>query len=294
MNVVKLNPSDILVIGIILHIANILFTDTSSIHNISTIPNSIWISILLLFLIIASVPILWKSPPSTQNFLLTGAVLLSIVGTILRLLDFSFDLLTYRILLDLIAITTIVSLFRVKSNQGRIYVILFGLILIDLQTILFSEAYNEDLVLGISVFFEMVFLFGLLYFIYSSNFDHTKLGYLAGVTLMSVGFGSFILTKETALFILRTVIEQLLGINEFGIDLFVFEISNDNLFVIHIVEFVLLVFVLILRKPPKLFLAIILCGFNLTFPPLSGFRALAIMYYLNQNESKIDTFELTI
>lgn len=286
----KIKPSDILLIGISFRIINILFADTSSVHNLGTLPGSVETTILLLFVIAAGIPILWNSSTTNQNLLLTAAVLLSIAGSLLSIFNFSIDIIGYRIIVDLISICTIFALYKTNSNEGRIYVILFSVVLLDLQTILFTDLSVEWLVSIVGMLFETVFLAGLVYYIYKSKFSDVQLAIVAGLVLSSIGLSLFVLDRDTPLLIFRTVIEQQLGIREFAVDLILFEITNDTLFIIHVTEFIVLSAVIIFNRPPKLLLTLILCGFNLTYPPLGGFRAIAIMYYLNRSDDTIDNF----
>lgn len=288
----KIKPSDIVLLGVILNILNILFTDTSSVHNLAPLPRSTITTIFLLFLVVASIPILWNSSSSIQNLFLSGAVILSIAGSILSIFDFTFNIIGYRVLVDLISIFTILSLYQTKSKEGRIYVGMLGVMLIDLQTLLFTNLSADWFVLLLGALFELLFFGALVFYIYKSKLNDIQFGILAGLTLISIGLSQLILDRDTPLLIIRTVIEQLLGIREFAINLFLFELTKDVLFSIHMVEFIILTVVLIFNKPPKLLITIIICGFDLTYPPLVGFRALSIMYYVNRSDEKTNEFSL--
>ncbi|MCE7736264.1 MAG: hypothetical protein GPJ54_15390 [Candidatus Heimdallarchaeota archaeon] len=288
----KIKPSDIVLLGVALNILNILFTDTASVHELTPLPRSITTSILLLLVVVSAIPILWNSSTSNQNLLLSGAVILSIAGSILSIFDFTINIIGYRILIDLISILTILSLYQIKTNEGRLYVGMLGVMLIDLQTLLFTNLSVDWFVSLLSALFELLFIGALLFYIYKSKLNDIQFGIIAGLTLISIGLNRLVLERDTPLLIIRTVIEQLLGIREFAIDLFLFELTKDMLFTIHMVEFIILTVVLILNRPSKLFITIIMCGFDLTYPPLVGFRALAIMYYVNRSDEKTNEFHL--
>ena len=285
----KIKPSDVLLIGIIINILNTLFKDTESKHKLSTIPLQYWTAILLIILLISSLTLLWNAESNFQNNVLSYAIMLSFIGSILNILDVSLNIIAYKIVLTFISILTFVSLLKVQGNFSRIYLGLFLLVFLDVQTILYDSLkfYKE-----IKVLFEILFVFGIGYYVYKANFNSKQQILLLASGVLGIPLGNIILNRDLLFLIFSTVINQLMGTYDFAIDLFGVGITLDMIFILHITEFIILAIALLLKRPSLLLLSIILTGFDMTYAPVAGFRAAAIMYQLNRNDTRVNQFDL--
>ncbi len=283
--ILELKPTDVLLIGIVLNIFNKLFFDTASKHNLPTIPLQYWSVVLLVFLLISSIPLLWNAPSNFQNNVLSYAVMLSFIGSILDILEFSLDIFTYKLVLTFISILTFISLIKVRSFISRIYVGLFLLVFYDFLTLIYDyfKYYKE-----IKVVFEILFVFGVSYYIYKSNFRRKQLSLILISVVVGRLLGAFVINRDLPSTIFLIVFNQLTGSTNYAIDFYGIELTETTIFILHITEIVILAVVLILNRPSTLLLMIVLTGFNMTYAPLAGLRAIAIMYHFNRNNPNVN------
>lgn len=293
--VLKPKPTDILFLGILLRIVNKLFDDMKPKHNLKTIPLQYWTAILLVFLLASSIPLLWNAKPNLQNNILAYAIMMSFISSILDILEISLDILAYKIVLTFISIFTLISLLKAKGSFSRIYLGLFLLTFFDFLTILYERSIYKDL----RIFFEILFVFGVGYYIFKAKFNWKQLAVLTTTAVivreLSINIYANRLTddKDLPFLIFSTVFNQLLGSYSVKTDFYGAKITSEMIFVLHFTEFAILIFALYFKRPSLVLLIILMTGFDMTYAPVVGFRAAAIMYQFNRNDTNINQFNLS-
>lgn len=251
-------------------------TDTKTFHNLQ-LPNiKMWALILLIpsFLVIL---VTLKQEEHIHFILLNYAIILSILTTIMRITEFGYPSLIFPYIMILITITTIVPILLVKNKLFQNYAFTFSIyIIIEILKNILPNFPND--IFG--SFFELVLLLAIILFMYACKLEQLEWGIIGVSALIGYSVGMIILGKDVAPLILRTVIEQLLGVEEYGI----FKGSTNFFFALHFAEIFSLGVVLVLKKKSLMTIGLISTGFDLTFPPISLIRALIMIKMLKKEE----------
>lgn len=271
---------------IILNLVNILFTDTASKHGLPLIQSSIWTLFLLIILLFVSLPVLLNTNNSYQNLSFNLAIILAIFASLLKIFNFNIAVNGYTFLIIFISLFTIIGLGFQKHYLFKLYTIGLIVAFVNLLSLVFYEFVTDDMVLAISVSFEVSVIFGLIGYLIFLKISYKSIGLLIATGGAGGGLAWIILQKDVPLLIIRTVLEQSLGISELSLHFAGITIGKDQIFMLHMIEiFVTSTIILIIRR--NLFvLNLIFVGFDLTYPPIILVRTLILSLYINSDNEK--------
>ncbi len=276
---------------IILHHIFILMRDTSAMHGMVLPSIEIWTFVLFIPLAILSAYLLSKPAKELNLQFLYIAVILSLSSTILRSFNFSTYFMSYGLLLVMISLFTIMALYKQRKIIFQIYVLTSIIALIILFITSFYINFPNIAITLLGIFFEVALLTSII--IYNT---HLKLKnkqliiiFISSIIGLIIGYMIIYLDNNdinsVPALILRTVFEQTLGISQFSFTLFNFiEFKTEYFFIIHFIEIFNVGAILLVKKRSIPAISLILTGFDLSYPPLSWMRALAVLLYLKSKE----------
>lgn len=272
----------ITLVTVVLHQAYILFTDTTSIHGINAPNVRIWTFFLLLISLFIFYFILldYYSSPQKNSKLFIIAIILAIGTSILRGFGFSEYYVVYGTFLLIINAIVFYIIVQEKHYVLKLYTTIFAFSWI----LLFADVYNLKKYF-VSIFgplFELFLIIGICGFVYKSKPDIIEYVILIIGGLIGYFVGQFVLSQDVPALILRTVFEQTLTLGEYSSTIKIIPYTTDMFFVLHFIEVFVVGLLLILRRSSFKSLTIIFAGFDLTYPPLSLIRIIALYLFFRQ------------
>ncbi|MHA2252158.1 MAG: hypothetical protein ACXAD7_17470 [Candidatus Kariarchaeaceae archaeon] len=248
----------------------------------------IWSFLLLIPLLILSYQLIsWQFTHYTQKALLYG-ILLSLSGTILLIIGISSEINTYNFILILIGIFSVVGLSKENNYVIRLYLATFiiGLFIFTGSSLQIKNL--RELITDLKPIFELFLLVAIILFNLQQRLSKQHLSLVTTMTILGAILGYFVTSSDVGFLIMNTVFEQTLGISQFsiGFDLIIFSISitTDHIFMLHFAEILNVGTILMLRIRSLPVISIILTGLDLSYPPLSGMRAIAILLYIKSKK----------
>lgn len=265
----------ILITSILLHHIYIVLLNTSSVHGLPVPDKRLWTGFLVIFLLILMYYYLQNPASTWYEKALYMAVFLALTGSILRVVGFSVELVSYSLLLLIIAILTTIPLILHQHYQIRVFLLaVYILEILQLIAQVFNIA-NITPIVGPIV--ELIILIGLIYYNYSLGFMYDELFLVIIATIIGWYLGDLVASLDVPNLIASTLFTQTLAVDQFTV---VAGIGPKFFLSLHFAEvFNLLMIQLLAKRSPRA-IAIILAGLDMTYPPLMAFRALAILAFL--------------
>ncbi|MHA2403828.1 MAG: hypothetical protein ACXADH_12605, partial [Candidatus Kariarchaeaceae archaeon] len=235
----QINRISLLLLGtIVSNHLYLLIRDTTSLHSIVVPSLEIWTFILLIPLSYLTYNLLNEPAVGLDVQSLYIAIFLSIGSTVLRIFDYTTEILTYSIFLLLLASGSIMGLIGIQRTIIRLYIILLGIRTFIFYNQNFDLKFGNSFIADLNILFEFILLISfLLYILHLSlkmdEFTVTSLAFTSGVII-----GSWISDRDTPSLIFNVIINQTLSIGQaaWGVDRFGVSISinTDHFFMFHI------------------------------------------------------------
>jgi hypothetical protein len=228
--------------------------------------------------------------------LLYVAIFLSIGATILYIFEYDLESQSYSIFLILIALGTATGLTSNQRSVVLMYNFLLGIPIFILISISFDFQFGKTHIADLNNIFEFILVISFwAYFLYLKPKWH-EIFITSLVFILGISFGSFISNKDTPSLIFNVIVNQTLSIGQtsWGFDRFGMSVSftPDDIFALHIGIIFASMTLMMLKRRSIPAIAIILTGFNVSYPPLGGLRALAVLLFVKQRITIEQTSEL--
>ncbi len=276
ISTVKNNNQTLLFFTVLLNIIYILLKDTIAFHKMTLPSTEAWIIILSIFIVLITGATL-RSEEKNEYLLLNIAVILSIVAGIMVVLKVGYPSDIFEYILLTISVSTVIAIIISKNNKLRYYAITLGIFTLNE---FFSIIEFNSVITILGVIFEMVLLFSIIIFIYRAKPDKLEISIMLISALIGFSAAMIITGIDVVPLILRTIIEQMLGVFQYAI----FSGSGTYFFALHFAEIFTIFTFIYLKRKSKLVFSIIALGFDFSFPPITAIRTLAILMYLKLSE----------
>jgi len=275
----------LLIISIILHHLYIIFLNTSSIHGLVVLDKLIWTGLLSLFLIVIVYYYLREPTSTWYEKSLYFAIILGVLGSILRTFGFSTQIVSYAFLLIIIAILTTIPLIIHHHSQLR--VMLLAIYTLEFIILLSRILKISNVIPVLGPIVELIIVFAIIYYNYSLGFQYDELFIIVLFTYVGWQVGIFVanLGSKVPFLIISTMFEQMLSVGQYNIAVGFFEFDTSFFLSLHLAQMFNLIIIQILSRRSIRAIAVILTGIDMTYPPIMAMRAIAILAFLRNTLS---------